>query len=382
MADDTSEWARLWTLDPEIAHLNHGSYGATPSHVQHARQAWLRRIEESPEGFFRSQMHERLADVRMTVARFLGVEDTSLALVGNVTDAVGVALRSVPIGPRSSIVISGDCYQWVALAAAQRARAARAEVRTVELPLPGPDFDAQVIDRYMAAIDDGTALVIVDQITSPTALRLPVRALVEQLRGRVAVLVDAAHSPGVEPEPVATSADFWVGSLHKWTYAPRGSSVLVVAEQWRDRVEPLVTSEGTPGPFPSRFDYTGTRDYSALLAIPAALEFPERALGMTWPALTTTNIESLRLGVDLVQQRLAAVPCGPIDLPMATLKMPVTADPLEATSIGAILREHGVEVATMSRSGRLHVRLSAQPYVAPSDFQRFCDVIIKQVIRD
>jgi isopenicillin-N epimerase len=380
-ADNLADAARLWTLDPGIAHLNHGSYGATPRLVQEARQAWLRRIEASPERFFRVRMHDRLAEVRATVARFLGIDEASLALVGNVTEAIGVALRAVPVRRGSNIVISSDCYPWVALAVEQRARAAGAEVRTVGLPAPGPEFGTGVVAGYVDAIDDATALAVIDQITSPTALRLPVEALIERLRGRVPVLVDAAHSPGLEPEPVAADADFWVASLHKWTYAPRGASVLVAADPWHERVEPLVVSEGTQGPFPGSFDYLGTRDHSALLAIPAALTFPQRALGLTWPQLTRTNVESVRHGVELAMTRLGATTCGPVELPMATLQLPVAADPAAAESVAAVLRQHGVEVATSSRRGRLRVRLSAQPYVAATDYERFCDTMIEQVIR-
>ena len=370
---DPSHHARHWTLAPGVAHLNHGSFGATPTRVQHARREWLGMIESSPERFFRDELHERLAAVRRTVAGFLGVDDASLALVGNVTEAVGIVLRTIPVRPGSNIVTSSDGYEWVTLAATLRARQASAEVRTVELPRAGPDFDPEVLRRYLDAIDDDTALVVIDQVTSPTALRLPVASLVRQLRGRVPVLVDGAHGPGVIPDPVTPDADFWVGSLHKWAYAPRGTSVLVAQDRWRDRVAPLVASDGTTGPFPANFDYTGTRDHSGFLAIPTALEFPATAFDRTWPALATMNVEALRAGVDLVQQRLGATPCGPVDLPMSTLEFPIDADAERAGAIGAALRSHGVEVAAFSRSGRLHVRLSAQPYVAPGDFGRFCD---------
>ena len=371
--DDTSDQARLWTLDPGVAHLNHGSFGATPARVQQERREWLGWIEASPERYFRDELHDRLAAIRTMVAEFLGIDAASAALVGNVTEAVGVVLQTIPVGPGSNIVVSSDGYEWVTLAATHRARQASAEVRTVELPHPGPDFDADALRRYTDAIDDGTALVVIDQVTSPTALRLPVASLAEQLRGRVPVLVDGAHGPGLIPDPVTLDADFWVGSLHKWAYAPRGTAVLVVHDRWRDRVTPLVASDGTTGPYPANFDYTGTRDHSAFLAIPAALEFPATAFDMAWPAFAAMNVATLRAGVDLVRQRLGATPCGPIDLPMTTLRFPIDADRERAGAIGAALRGRGVEVAAFSRAGRLHVRLSAQPYVAPGDFGRFCD---------
>jgi isopenicillin-N epimerase len=41
----SSEFARHWTLDPAIAFLNHGTYGATPRPVLAAQQAWRDRME-------------------------------------------------------------------------------------------------------------------------------------------------------------------------------------------------------------------------------------------------------------------------------------------------------------------------------------------------
>ena len=45
----------------------------------------------------------------------------------------------------------------------------------------------------------------------------------------MAVHVDAAHAPGIEDPAVAElGADFWVGNLHKWAFAPRGTALLAV----------------------------------------------------------------------------------------------------------------------------------------------------------
>src|SRR5690606_12772482 len=110
--------------------------------------------------------------------------------------------------------------------------------------------------------------VVLDQVTSASALRLPVEAVCQALGDRVPVLVDGAHAPGLIERPVPEGAAFWLGNLHKWAFAARTVAALVVAPQYHDRVRPLVASAGAGAGFPGSFSYLGTRDASAYLAVP------------------------------------------------------------------------------------------------------------------
>ena len=78
------------------------------------------------------------------------------------------------------------------------------------------------------------AVLIVDQISSATAMVFPIAALVELCRDRgVPIVVDGAHAPGLIDAPAADGADFWTGNFHKWPASPRATAGLVVAEKWR-----------------------------------------------------------------------------------------------------------------------------------------------------
>jgi selenocysteine lyase/cysteine desulfurase len=74
----------------------------------------------------------------------------------------------------------------------------------------------------------------------------------------------------------AAGVDFWLGNGHKWLYSPKGSCVLWVAPAYRDwtshrGVVPNIISG--LGEFTSEFAETGTKDYTAYLAMRDALAF-------------------------------------------------------------------------------------------------------------
>ena len=119
--------------------------------------------------------------------------------------------------------------------------------------------------------------MVLDQVTSSTARRLPLVDLVPALRERgVAVMVDGAHAPGMlDLDVERIGADFWIGDLHKWCCAPRGSAVLHAREDRRRDAAPARRVLGRAGRLPAAFDDTGTNDLTAWLTAPRALRLLE-----------------------------------------------------------------------------------------------------------
>ena len=213
--------AEQFELDPDLTHLNHGAFGAVPRAVREAQDRARARIERAPMRAFRDDLPVVLADARSRAAAFLGLTAGSTALVRNVTEAVGVVLQGLDIGPGDDVVVSNHGY----LTAGWSAEARGATLRTASFPV---DADpAKVAAAFAAAVTERTRLVVVDQITSPTALVLPV-AEVAAAVAPVPVLVDAAHVPGALPalDVEALGVAFWAGNLHKWAYSPRAAATL------------------------------------------------------------------------------------------------------------------------------------------------------------
>jgi isopenicillin-N epimerase len=219
----------LWSLDPTVLHLNHGSYGAVPRPTQEYQTLLRAETEANPMLWFRS-VADRLIESRRELADYLHTDPAGFALIPNASAGVTVALATIPIPVGSRIVLTNHTYGAVRYAAERFARANQAEVVVVDVPLEADDDT--VVAVIKAELDERTAALIVDQISSATAMVFPIRRLVEACDG-IPVIVDGAHAPGLIDEPAADGADFWTGNFHKWPASPRATAGLVVAEKWR-----------------------------------------------------------------------------------------------------------------------------------------------------
>ncbi|MET8120770.1 aminotransferase class V-fold PLP-dependent enzyme [Micromonospora sp. NPDC005189] len=366
----------LFSLDPAVSHLNHGSFGAVPIGVQRAQQRLRDEMEANPLRFFTQGLVDRIAHTRQHLAGFLGADPDGSALVGNTTTGVAVVLQSLGLRPGDEVLSTDHGYGAVSLAIQRECRRTEAVGRV--LPIPLDATHEQIVQTIRAGLRPGrTRLLVVDQLTSATAKLFPTAAIVGVAREHgVPVLVDAAHAPGMLPTPVASiGADFWVGNLHKWAYAPRGTALLAVAPQWRDQIEPLVVSWEQDSGFPARIEWQATLDYTPWLAAPAGL-FTLRSLGLD--RVRAHNSALAAYGQRVVGDALGVPPAqlpdpgGPgvslrlIPLPAGTAPTIDAARALQ-TRIGERL---AAEVAVMSWSGQGWLRLTGQVYNTADEYER------------
>ena len=195
----------------------------------------------------------------------------------NATVAINAILRNRDLHVGEEILITDQTYGFFDKAATYIARRTGALVRRVSLPFPAATPQATV-DAFAAGLRPQTRLVIIDHVTSSTALVLPVGAMVALARGSgVMTLVDGAHAPGMVPIDLpAIGADWYTGNCHKWLFAPRGCAFLWVAPKMLTSTRPLVISHGYGDGFMDKFDWVGTRGASAQMVLPAALGFRQR----------------------------------------------------------------------------------------------------------
>lgn len=366
----------LFSNDAAVAQLNHGSFGMVPIAVQRAQQRLRDEVEANPPRFFSVGLEDRIAHVRRHLAAFVGADPDRTALVDNATTGTSTVLAGLELGDGDEVVTTDHGYGAVDLAVDVLCRRTGASRRVARVPL-APDDDAAV-EAVLDAVTGRTRLVIVDHITAATARVLPVRRIVEAVRARagdrVAILVDAAHAPGILAEPVtAIDADFWVGNLHKWAYAPRGTALLSVAPRWRERIQSLVVSWSQEAGFPGSMEWVGAHDYTPWLAAPTGL-FVLRSLGLD--AVRRHNTALAEHGQALLAEALHATIPPRTGLPMTVVPLPpgVAADPPSATALRRrISDELTTEVGLAAWRGQGFLRLSAQVYNREDDFQRLVE---------
>lgn len=373
-----SPFAAHWDLDPEVVFLNHGSFGACPRVVLDEQRQWQLRLEREPVLFLHRQLEGLLDAARAELAAFVGCDADDLAFVPNATAGVNTVLRSLTFSPGDELLVTDHEYNACrnALDFVAGGSGARVVVAALPFPLEGPQ---QVVDAVLAAVTARTRLLLIDHVTSPTGLVLPVDRLVRELHQRgIDTLVDGAHAPGMLPLDLrALGAAYYTGNCHKWLCTPKGSALLFVRRDRQASVRPPVLSHGANSPrtdrsrFRLEFDFTGTCDPSPWLCIPAALRFLSGLLPGGIPALMQHNRELASRGRDRLLSALDIPAPAPASMlgSLAAVSLPATAaaprpplglDPLQV----ALFDRHRIEVPVMrwpSPPVRL-LRISAQVY--------------------
>ncbi|GIF10446.1 aminotransferase class V-fold PLP-dependent enzyme [Actinoplanes teichomyceticus] len=364
----------LFSLDPAVSYLNHGSFGALPISVQRVQQRLRDEMDANPMRFFGDGLRDRVVHTRRHLAALIGADPEGCALTVNTTSAVSLVLQSAGLGRDDEVLLTDHTYGAVTMAVRRECRRTGATARTVALPMGAPA--GEIVSRVRAALRPGrTRLLIVDQVTSATATLLPVREIAAAARALgIPVLVDAAHVPGMLPVDVAAiGADFWVGNLHKWAWAPRGTALLAVSRPWRRRIDPLVVSWEHDEGFPVSVELQGTMDYTPWLAAPAGVH-----------AMRTVGLEVIRehnAALAAYGQRVVGEALGlaPADLPdpgghgVSMRIVPLPAGLATTYPEARALRQHiadklGTEVAVNAWGGRGLLRLSAQIYNRPQEY--------------
>jgi isopenicillin-N epimerase len=340
-----------WHLDPEVSFLNHGSFGACPEPVLEAQRAWRDRMESEPVRFLDRELEGHLDDLRKEVGAFLKADPEGIAFVPNATTGVSTALASIRFQPGDEL-LAGD-HEYNATLNALNAAAARDGARVVLVRIPFPITDpSRVVEAFLAAVTPKTRFALVSQITSPTALILPVGALVKELDRRgINTLVDGAHAPGMVPVDLgALGAAWWTGNAHKWLCAPKGAAMLHVRADVRLTTQPLVVSHGANAQrrdrsrFRLAFDWTGTSDPSPVLAISAAIRFVGGLHPEGWPGLMAANAtlarearqricEALEVGLPAPSGMLGSMAAIPLP------GLPATAEATRALSASLFAQE-------------------------------------------
>jgi isopenicillin-N epimerase len=374
----------LWHLEPGAIFLNHGSFGACPKSVL-AHQDRLRlEMEAQPDLFMRARIMPTrdslpLREAIAQLARLVGAAPTQLALVENATAAVQAVVRSLPFSAGDEILITDHTYNAVRLIVEARCAETGARPRVVTLPLPA-DADA-VVQRFRDAMTPQVRLAIVDHITSPTALALPLERILPELkRWGARVLVDGAHAVGHLPlDLTALGAEWYVSNAHKWLFAPKGTAFLYASDEAAGLTRPLVVSHYIEKGFPRSFDWVGTRDYTSWLTLPAALDFhasldPPRAADYRKRLIGHATRSLAGLGVQPIARD--DLGCSMRSFRLTQRRAAEQAD-VEAF-MRALWERDRIQAVAMKFGEALLLRVSAQVYVDEQDI----DALAAAIARD
>lgn len=371
-------------LDSEFVFLNHGSFGAVPRAVEAEASRWRDRLEARPIEMVGRAIHGLLGEVRESVGCALGCAPERVGLVTNATTGIGAVLNSIEWRRGDRILVTNHGYNAVRQAVQRVGERWGTQCVVADLPLPLMDA-SQVVEAVLRRVDAQTRLVIVDHITSPTALVFPVKEIAAECRARgVLCLVDGAHAPGMLPLAIDDiGADWYTGNLHKWMCAPKGSGILVASEECARFTHPETISHFHGSGFVEEFGWQGTRDYANWLAIPAAINF---MAGFGPGAAMAHNRALANWAHGLLARAFRVKTISPLDGTllgsMATIPLPESLHAKFTTAAAFQARlydTHKIEIPVIDFGGTWHARVSAQVHNAPSDYLALEAAVLAEV---
>ncbi|MDG2169427.1 MAG: aminotransferase class V-fold PLP-dependent enzyme [Opitutales bacterium] len=286
----------LFALDPSVVFLNHGSFGACPLAVLEFQSELRQRMEWQPVQFLQRDLEGLLDDARVSLGDFVGADPDDLVFVANATAGVNTVLRSIPFEPGDELLVSNHEYNACRNAIHFAAEVRGAKVITIDLPFPVKSED-EIVEAVMSYVTDKTRLLLIDHVTSQTGLVLPIKRIIDLLQERgIETLIDGAHAPGMVPLNLRElGATYYTGNCHKWICAPKSSGLLYVQKDKQEQIRPLTISHGANSPrtdrsrFQIEFAWMGTRDPTAALTVPFALNYLEETVEGGWSQLMKRN---------------------------------------------------------------------------------------------
>ena len=204
----------LFCLDREAAFTNHGSFGTVPRPVLDAHLDLLRQVEAQPDGWFRHTLKPLFLHACEAAGKFIGASREEVVLVENATSAVNIIVRGLNLTPKDGILATTFTYEACKNAVRVACKDSGAECHFMEIKLPVASRES-IVQQYVDYLDQhpNVTFALLDHITSPSAVVLPVKEIVRVCHERgVVVMVDGAHAPGQLPLDMKDiGADYYTG---------------------------------------------------------------------------------------------------------------------------------------------------------------------------
>ncbi len=367
-------------LREDITFLNFGSFGACPKPVFERYQQFQLELEQEPVHFVTSKGLQYLEQSREALGNYINCHKNDLVYVTNPSYAVNAIAKSFNLQEGDEVLSTDLEYGACDKTWNYYCKKAGAKFIRQHIPLPIQNKE-HFIEAFFKGLSAKTKLIFISHITSTTALRFPVEEIcaIAKQKG-LPTFIDGAHAPGHIPLDLQKlNADFYTGACHKWMMTPKGSSFLYVRKELQHTVDPLIISWGYDAMFPSNsqfLDYhqmNGSRDFSAFLTIPAALDFMKQH---NWEKVAANCRHLVQSNADTFCNLLETVPLAPVkddfivQLFSAAIK---TSEPEKLHDL--FFEQYKIQIPVMRHGDKVYLRYSINAFNDQDDMNKLFDAI-------
>ena len=360
-------------LNSKIVFLNHGSFGACAKPVYNNLLYWQKKLEAEPVKFFEDTIFKALRNSRMALSDYINCSENDLVYFPNPTTAINAVARSLKLKSNDEVLSTNHIYG--ALDRSWRYICAKKNVKFVKARIPFPiTSKKEFMNIFMKYVTDRTRVIFISHITSMTAMIFPVEEIIKfAKKNNILTIIDGAHVPGhISLNIKKLDPDIYTGACHKWMCTPKGVSFLYVKKNLQNTVHPLIISWGWESDNPSKYqfldwhEWQGTRDMSAFLTVPTAIEFLS---DNNW------NNVALKCKKQVVELRRKILELLNIPPPcpenwlaqMASIPIEIN-DPTKFKNI--LLDKYHIQIPVFTWENKNYMRFSIQGYNSQNDFNQ------------
>lgn len=369
------EYTSLFYLDPTITFLNFGSFGACPKPVFEQYQQWQLLLEKEPVQFIAVNGPAYLQTAREALATYVHADANDLVFVTNPSYAVNIVAKSLQLKPGDEILATNIEYGACDKTWEYYCDKAGAKYIKQHIGLPLISQEA-FVEEFFKGLTPNTRLIFISHITSATALILPIKKVCDKAKELgIPVFVDGAHAPAqVDLNIKELNPEFYTGACHKWMMAPKGASFLYAKKNAQQALEPLVISWGFnrqtwhEQSFIDFHQMQGTRDFSAFLTVPAAIDFMK---ANHWKEVSAACKKMVLEEAPRFCSLLNTTPLAPLntDYIGQMLSLQINSTQPEVLQ-RALFLEHRIEIPVMRLGDKVYIRFSINAFNSREDLNR------------
>ena len=371
-------------LDSNKIHLNHGSFGACIKIAHESQIEWQLRLESNPTGFIVDILPDEIKKARFSLADYIGCHGDSICFFQNPTTSLNAIVRGLNLGPGDKVLTTDHEYgamdrMWSFLSFKTGCQYVKS---TIKLPIESKE---EFVEKFISDIDSKTRVIFISQITSATAIVLPVKEIIDYCRSNnIITIIDGAHVPGhIDIDISELKPDFFTGACHKWMCTPKGVSFLYVDEKYHNTIEPFIVSWGygnediSVSKFIDYMEVKGTHDPSAFLTVPTVINFFNNN---DWDSVKQRSRSLLKESIKRIHDVTGAIQLFPYesmwDCQMACSEIKIDSPELFQSKL---YKKYNIIVPITSIGDKYFIRVSINAYNSEGDIDKLIDALANEI---
>lgn len=376
----TEQLRNEFLVRKDLTFLNFGSFGACPKPIFERYQQYQLELEQEPVLFIVKTGLTYLQHSREALGKYLNCSADDLVYLVNPSHAVNLVAKNFPLKAGDEVLTTnleyGACDRTWEYYCAQAG--AHYKKQSISLPLSTKET---FVEELFKGANNRTKLIFISHITSSTGLRFPIEEICAKAKQMgIPTFIDGAHGPAQAPIDLSSlGADIFTGACHKWMMTPKGSTFLYVNKAYQRMLDPLVISWGFNSTTPSHssfLDYhqtQGTRDFSAFLCIPEAIQFIDK---YNWDAVSKECRDLVKLNAMKFCELVNSQPLAPLtdDFILQLFSIPIkTKDPIQLKN--CLFDQYKIEIPVMPHGDKVFLRYSIQAFNTQADLDKLYEAV-------